>query len=274
MDFNPGIQMGSILTNEQLTEIFRCSPQGGMRRSLSTNTLAIVSNHIKSIYEDRWIDNVFHYTGMGQFGDQDINGTQNKTLVQSGNNGVQLHLFEVFEDMKYTYMGQVVLAGDPYQESQADANGKNRLVWVFPLRLVNGQSVFLPNEILKQKEQRQRRKACKLSDTELASRADKIGGRPGSRQVSTTTYERNGYIAEYARRRAEGVCQLCEQSAPFLDGNGGPYLESHHIIWLSRGGEDSIENSVALCPNCHRKMHILDVQGDREKLVRAAAEYL
>jgi len=24
---------------------------------------------------------------------------------------------------------------------------------------------------------------------------------------------------------------------------------------LSEGGEDTLENAIALCPNCHRKMH-------------------
>ena len=38
------------------------------------------------------------------------------------------------------------------------------------------------------------------------------------------------------------------------------------MIWLSRGGEDSTENTVALCPNCHTRMHILDEPEDVEKL--------
>lgn len=38
------------------------------------------------------------------------------------------------------------------------------------------------------------------------------------------------------------------------------------MIWLSRGGEDSIANTVALCPNCHTRMHILDKPEDVDKL--------
>ena len=45
-----------------------------------------------------------------------------------------------------------------------------------------------------------------------------------------------------------------------------PYLEVHHVIWLSRGGEDSTTNTVALCPNCHTRMHILDRPEDIDKL--------
>ena len=35
-------------------------------------------------------------------------------------------------------------------------------------------------------------------------------------------------------------------------------METHHIEWLSKGGSDTIDNTVALCPNCHKKMHILN----------------
>ena len=77
------LQQGSVINNKKLCEIFACSPQGGMRRSLKTNTLVIVSNHVKSIYDDRWEDDVLHYTGMGTKGNQSIDAAQNKTLAQS-----------------------------------------------------------------------------------------------------------------------------------------------------------------------------------------------
>jgi predicted HNH restriction endonuclease len=89
---------------------------------------------------------------------------------------------------------------------------------------------------------------------------------PSSKDITIQQIVRDKYIAEYAKRRAKGVCQLCMQPAPFKKNDGEPYLESHHIIWLSRGGADSGENVVALCPNCHRKMHIVDDQGDIQKL--------
>ncbi|MBS5788180.1 MAG: HNH endonuclease [Clostridioides difficile] len=48
--------------------------------------------------------------------------------------------------------------------------------------------------------------------------------------------------------------------------NNEPYLEVHNIIWLSNGGNDDIDNTVALCPNCHKKMHILNLDKDIEHL--------
>lgn len=89
---------------------------------------------------------------------------------------------------------------------------------------------------------------------------------PEKHEVSTTQYKRDHYIAELAKREANGVCQLCGANAPFVDGAGIPYLESHHIIWLSQGGSDTIDNTIAVCPNCHRRLHVLNDEGDVEHL--------
>ena len=51
---------------------------------------------------------------------------------------------------------------------------------------------------------------------------------------------------------------------------GQSYLESHHIKPRAQGGHDSLDNVVALCPNCHRKMDVLDAENDREKLFEIA----
>jgi 5-methylcytosine-specific restriction protein A len=73
MTFDTGLNPGDIVDNDQLCLIFQCSGQGGMRRSHKTNTLILVSNHVKSIYEDRWDEQgIMHYTGMGSEGDQSL----------------------------------------------------------------------------------------------------------------------------------------------------------------------------------------------------------
>ena len=95
--------------------------------------------------------------------------------------------------------------------------------------------------------------------------------KPVEKVVETKQIVRDPYIAQYAKKRANGICQLCEQKAPFFDKKGEPYLESHHIIWLSAGGTDSIENTVALCPNCHRKMHIVADEEAVEALLKKSA---
>jgi hypothetical protein len=110
--------------------------------------------------------------------------------------------------------------------------------------------------------------AKSLSDSELYEKAKQQSSiKPIERITTSSTYIRNPFIAEASKRRAKGICQLCEKTAPFNDKNGNPYLECHHIIWLSEGGADDLQNTVALCPNCHKKMHIVNDEMDVQKLL-------
>lgn len=264
---------GSTLNNDELTATFLCSPQGGMRRSTRTNTLVIVSNHVESVYDDRWIDNVLHYTGMGQRGPQSLEFHQNKTLNESPANGVAVHLFEVFTKRVYTYIGEVVLAAAPYQEQQPDSDGQERAVWVFPLRLKSGYAPAIPEATLKALDQVKEKQAHYLSDAEVEALAKKQGQAiVGKRNASVTVYQRSPWVAEHAKRRAKGKCELCQEPAPFNRKDGSPYLETHHIEWLANGGADTVENTVALCPNCHKKMHVINSELDRTALRAKALE--
>ena len=67
-------------------------------------------------------------------------------------------------------------------------------------------------------------------------------------------FRRNPHVVAEARFSAKGVCQACKKYAPFWS-KGLPYLEVHHIKPLAQGGEDTIDNAIALCPNCHREKH-------------------
>jgi 5-methylcytosine-specific restriction enzyme A len=91
-----------------------------------------------------------------------------------------------------------------------------------------------------------------------------------SRVVTVVQITQNIYVAELARRRANGLCQLCDQPAPFLVPEGKSFFDVHHIKWLSKGGHDTLNNTVALCPNCHRKMHTLNLEADRQRLTEVA----
>lgn len=90
MAYNPGLNIGQILKNADIIDKFKCGNMGGMRRSKTPNTLVIVSDYTKGLYNDKWIGGVLHYTGMGKNGDQDINFAQNATLAASGYNGVDV----------------------------------------------------------------------------------------------------------------------------------------------------------------------------------------
>lgn len=95
--FNPGLEIGQLINNNTLRDIFKCGQQCGIRKSNTKNTLVIVADYTREIYHDKWIGGVLHYTGMGLSADQDINYMQNRTLNESSINGVDVHLFEVME---------------------------------------------------------------------------------------------------------------------------------------------------------------------------------
>lgn len=143
--FDPGLSIGQILKNSDIVDTFKCGNMGGMRRSKTTNTLVIVSDYTKGIYHDKWIGGVLHYTGMGKNGDQDINWAQNATLAGCGNNGVDVHLFEVMDAGEYIYCGRIELVSKPYTETQPGEDGAPRKVWMFPIRPVPDNDVKKPS---------------------------------------------------------------------------------------------------------------------------------
>lgn len=71
----------------------------------------------------------------------------------------------------------------------------------------------------------------------------------------TTQYNRSSKIREYVMARAKGVCEGCGEDAPFTSKTGDPYLHAHHIHELSEGGSDTPGTVIALCPNCHYRVH-------------------
>lgn len=93
---------------------------------------------------------------------------------------------------------------------------------------------------------------------------------PEAKKVEVLQQERSEKVAAYVKERANGVCQLCNKPAPFYNKIGEPFLECHHVVWIAKGGIDEPSNVVALCPNCHRKMHILDIDEDVQYLKKKA----
>lgn len=94
------------------------------------------------------------------------------------------------------------------------------------------------------------------SSEEIRRKAFEAKGRPQKRFALTEIFDRNPYVISETLRRADGFCEVCESAAPFVrKSDGTPYLEVHHRIPLSDGGDDSLENAVAVCPNCHRRAH-------------------
>ena len=265
------LKPNQTISNKELQTIFECGNMGGMRKSNRTNSLVLISDYTKNLYEDRWIGDTLHYTGMGKIGDQTLS-SQNKTLYHSNENGILIYLFEVFESKKYTFRGRVRLSGAPYQEEQPDETGERRKVWMFPLKLID--SVGIDEQYIVDNIEYKKRRIRRLSDDKLREMAiNSQCEQPSKRRVITNRYISSEYISEYVKRRAHGICELCRKPAPFHDLDGRPYLESYRIKKLSEGGPDTIENTAALCPNCRTKLQLLGLPEDIERVRARIREY-
>lgn len=97
-----------------------------------------------------------------------------------------------------------------------------------------------------------------LQDSAEARRSRLLNApkKPDVLQTISRAFQRNPDVIAEVLLRANGKCEQCKADAPFLKAtNNLPYLEVHHKKFLSDDGDDTVENALALCPNCHRKMH-------------------
>ena len=82
------------------------------------------------------------------------------------------------------------------------------------------------------------------------------GAQPKRIFVTAVVFDRNPDVVAEVLIRARGFCESCRKPAPFIRrSDETPYLEVHHVVRLAVGGEDTVENAKALCPNCHRREH-------------------
>jgi hypothetical protein len=219
-----GLKINSVIDNHQLCEIFKCAPQGGMRRSHRTNTLVLISDRT-NIYQDREINGIYYYTGMGQVGDQELK-SQNKTLAESTTNGVAVHFFEVLKKREYTYRGEVELVGQPYTDRQPDNNGNMRNVWIFPLRKIAGNSWI--NEIDNLEKELAQQKT--ISNTE-------------KEQVIKSRIGQSSFKEKLLQRKCKcAICGVIDKKF-LIASHIKPWSKSDHAERLD------INNGLLLCPN-------------------------
>ena len=97
--------------------------------------------------------------------------------------------------------------------------------------------------------------ASKYNTKTRTLKLEEANKKPEPIQILSKGFRRNADVVVAVLDRANGVCEKCGCEAPFKKRNGEPYLEVHHTIMLSKGGDDSVDNAMAVCPNCHRELH-------------------
>lgn len=203
-------------------------------------------------------DGVFEYFGEGQIGDmQLIRG--NRAIAEHSKEGKALLLFrKVARDGSLRFEGEWICE-DVLRRPGPDRDGAVRTALVFELR-----SIETVSEV--EEDAAPASETTSLEDLRLeAIAAASIGRVVGTSQRNV--FARSRAVHSYVLRRAGGHCEGCGSPAPFLRTDGSPYLEPHHIRRLSDGGPDDIRFVIALCPNCHRRVHVgADGQSFNEQL--------
>jgi 5-methylcytosine-specific restriction protein A len=202
-------------------------------------------------YNDRILeDGTFYYFGQGSEGDMDWRKV-NRAVRDHKQMGKPLHAFEKSdESYMVTYIGEYEYVDHTWQRIPDD-DGNMRDGIQFELVPVGGTEISVEDD------------PDEMPLDELYDEAVQSAPRPDSTSRSSSSdgstggdeYSRAEVVRSFALRVADGTCQGCGEDAPFIDENGEPYLEVHHMHRLADKGPDHPDNVIALCPNCHRRVH-------------------
>ena len=139
--------------------------------------------------------------------------------------------------------------------------GRKWLPGLLPAKNVGTQVVARTERLLAKVESRPPSDLAefesKVSQARKSSKRTKPKGndKPDVTHSMRQSYTRDSEVKGWVLREAKGVCEACGENAPFVNHADEPFLEVHHVVTLADGGPDTIENAVAICPNCHRALH-------------------
>ena len=102
------------------------------------------------------------------------------------------------------------------------------------------------------RDELEKRVAALLNDPNL----EKPEGvkKPKRREQTLSVHERDPKVKAWIIKNAKGKCECCGDDG-FIKEDGNTYLEVHHLRLLSENGSDTPQNAIALCANCHCKLH-------------------
>ena len=143
-------QVGEHYTNDQIRFSLDLENLGGIRPSLDARGnlrhLALLTAdadsgklQIENPYCDRIEGDVLVYTAQGKAGDQNLSG-RNKRLIEQYSLPIPFFGFSNTGKQTYRFLGLLELLRH-YQETQPDAQGRMRKVWLFEFRIHNDLNV-------------------------------------------------------------------------------------------------------------------------------------
>lgn len=156
--------------------------------------------------------------------------------------------------------------------NSSNAIRRERRDWLegkFPVRDVfDGEQLLFDDVSLEQFFEAEMMKSVVDTDENRFERLKQAIKKPTVVSISTKAFIRNPDVVVEVLKRADNICEYCNCLAPFVsDSTRGGYLEVHHVVPLSENGDDTVENAVALCPNCHRHAHFGKSSFETERLL-------
>src|SRR5579863_7165938 len=147
-----------LYSNEDIFRSLKVSNAGGIRLSLQDKAVlrAVVMTSVQGFhgagenpYHDRLEGGVLTYTAAGKLGQQTLAGVNNR-LIEQKTSSFPIHGFVLIASRRdrsvgpkrWKYLGLLEYLRH-YPDTQVDADGKVRKVWLFELKIHNEQRVLL-----------------------------------------------------------------------------------------------------------------------------------
>jgi HJR/Mrr/RecB family endonuclease len=142
--------VGQLYSNEELFRSLKVSNAGGIRLSLQDDAVmrAVIMTSVQDFhgiaenpYHDRLEGGILTYTARGKLGEQTLSGTNNRLIEQRTLN-FPIHGFVLIASRRdrsvgpnrWKYLGLLEYLRH-YPDTQLDADGKVRKVWLFEFRI-------------------------------------------------------------------------------------------------------------------------------------------
>ncbi|MGA3095735.1 MAG: restriction endonuclease [Bryobacteraceae bacterium] len=149
--------VGQLYSNEEIFKSLKVSNAGGIRLSLQDRAVmrAVVMTAVQGLhgagenpYHDRLEAGILTYTAAGKVGQQTLAGVNNRLIEQATFN-FPIHGFVLVASRRDTavgpkrwkYLGLLEYLRH-YPDTQLDADGKARKVWLFEFKIHHDQQVF------------------------------------------------------------------------------------------------------------------------------------
>lgn len=264
--------INSFYEKKQIWRPLGIAGQGGIRPNKRLNFVVVffdtpelkpIPGRSHNIYADFYdtTTGLYRYTGEGQKGDQKL-AKGNLWLVNAKKNGTRIHFFEQHSPGGlHEYLGEVDVESHG-TEIQKDVYGNKRTVFVFWLRPVSNHIISEEDVIQREidSELNEQRKLARTKD-ELEREAQKLSAliaKRGPKRAllvarSAKGYERFKGIVTLLKMIYDTECQVC--GTRNFETDSGVYSEVHHLISWSTSHDDTRENLVVLCANCHKRFH-------------------